>query len=94
VAFPLSYRQLEELMQERGISVDYSSINRWVLKYSPHLEAALNRCKRPMWISWRMNETYIRVRGPWRYLYRAVDKTGQTIGANGDGRRGAAPYAR
>jgi putative transposase len=75
VAFPLSYRQLEELMQERGVSVDHSSINRSVLKYSQHLEAALHRCKRPVRIGWRMNETYIRVRGPWRYLYRAVDKT-------------------
>jgi putative transposase len=79
VAYPLSYRQLEELMQERGVSVDHATINRWVLKHCPQLEAAFYRRKRPVWISWRMDETYLKVRGQWRYLYRAVDKTGQTI---------------
>jgi transposase-like protein len=79
LAYPLSYRQVEELMEERGVSIDHATINRWVLKYSPQLEAAFHRCKRPVWISWRMDETYIRVKGEWRYLYRAVDKTGQTI---------------
>jgi len=79
VAYPLSYRQIEELMQERGVAVDHATINRWVLKYSPLLEAAFHRRKRPVWLSWRMDETYIKVRGHWRYLYRAVDKTGQTI---------------
>jgi putative transposase len=79
VAYPLSYRQVEELMQERGVSVDHATINRWVLKYSPPLEAAFHRRKRPVWLSWRMDETYIRVKGQWRYLYRAVDKNGQTI---------------
>jgi putative transposase len=79
VAYPLSYRQVEELMQERGVAVDHATINRWVLKYSPQLEAAFHRCKQPVWISWRMDETYIRVRGQWRYLSRAVDKSGQTI---------------
>jgi putative transposase len=79
VAYPLSYRQVEELMQERGVSVDHATINRWVLKYSPPLEAAFHRRKRPVWLSWCMDETYIRVKGQWYYLYRAVDKTGQTI---------------
>jgi putative transposase len=79
IAYPLSYRQLEELTQERGVAVDHATINRWVLKYSPQLEEAFHRRKRPVWLSWRMDETYIRVRGQWRYLYRAVDKTGQTI---------------
>jgi putative transposase len=78
-AYPLSYRQVEELMQERGVSVDHATINRWVLKYSPQLEEVFHRRKRPVWISGRMDETYIRVRGQWRYLYRAVDKSGQTI---------------
>jgi len=55
------------------------TINRWVIKYSPPLEAAFHRQKRQVWISWRMDETYIRVKGEWRYLYRAVDKYGQTI---------------
>ncbi len=66
-------------MEERGVEVDHATINRWVIKYSPPLEAAFHRQKRPVWISWRMDETYIRVKGQWRYLYRAVDKTGQTI---------------
>jgi putative transposase len=79
VAYPLSYRQIEELMEERGVAVDHATINRWVLKYSPLLEAAFHCRKRPVWRSWRMDETYIKVRGHWRYLYRAVDKTGQTI---------------
>ena len=59
--------------------VDHSTINRWVVKYSPQLEEAFHRRKRPVWISWRMDETYIRVKGQWHYLYRAVDKYGQTI---------------
>jgi putative transposase len=79
VAYPLSYRQLEELMHERGVAVDHSTIHRWVLKYAPRFEAAFHRRKRPVWMSWRMDETYIRVRGHWHYLYRAVDKAGQTI---------------
>jgi transposase-like protein len=75
----LSYRHLEEMMQERGVVVDHATINRWVLKYSPQLEAVFHRRKRPLWTSWRLDETYIRVRGHWRYLYRAVDKAGHTI---------------
>jgi putative transposase len=79
LAYPLSYRQVEELMQERGVAVDHATINRWVLKYSPPLEAAFHRRKQPVWRSWRMDETSIRVKGYWRYLHRAVDKSGQTI---------------
>jgi putative transposase len=79
VAYPLSTRHVEELMQERGIAVDHATVNRWVIKYSPQLEEAFHRRKRPVWVSWRMDETYIKVKGEWRYLYRAVDKQGQTI---------------
>jgi len=79
VAYPLSYRHVEELRQERGVSVDHATVNRWVLKYSPQLEEAFHRGKHPVWISWRMDETYIKVKGQWRDLYRAVDKSGQTI---------------
>ena len=79
VAYPLSARHVEELMQERGVSVDHSTVNRWVVKYSPQLEEAFHRRKRSVWLSWRLDETYIRVKGEWKYLYRAVDKTGQTI---------------
>src|SRR5215471_6416628 len=79
VAYPLSTRHVEELMEERGVEVDHSTINRWVIKYSPQLEEAFHRRKRPVWASWRMDETYLKVKGEWRYLYRAVDKMGQTI---------------
>jgi transposase-like protein len=79
VAYPLSTRHVEELMEERGVHVDHSTINRWVIKYSPQLEEAFHRRKRPVWVSWRMDETYIKVKGQWYYLYRAVDKHGQTI---------------
>jgi putative transposase len=79
VAYPLSTRHVEEIMLERGVQVDHSTINRWVIKYSPQLEAAFHRRKQPVWVSWRLDETYIRVKGEWCYLYRAVDKDGQTI---------------
>src|SRR4030095_859359 len=79
VAYPLSTRHVEELMRERGVYVDHSTINRWVVKYSPQLEAAFHRRKRSVGRSWRMDETSIKVKGRWYYLYRAVDKTGQTI---------------
>src|SRR5499426_3490953 len=79
LAYPLSYRHVEELMEERGVPVDHATIQRWVVKYSSQLEEVFHRRKRPVGHSWRMDETYIRVKGEWRYLYRAVDKTGQTI---------------
>ena len=79
IAYPLSTRHVEELMRERGVHVDHSTINRWVIKYSPQLEEAFHRRKRPVRRSWRMDETYITVKGQWYYLYRAVDKHGQTI---------------
>jgi transposase-like protein len=79
VAYPLSYRHVEELMEERGGPVDHATIQRWGVTYSPQLEEAFHRRKRPVGRRWRMDETYIRVKGAWRYLYRAVDKSGQTI---------------
>src|SRR5215471_9984016 len=79
VAYPLSYRHVEEFMEERGVPVDHATIQRWVVKYSPLLEEAFHRRKRPVWVSWRMDETYIKVKGQWYYFYRAVDKHGQTI---------------
>jgi putative transposase len=79
VAYPLSYRHVEALMEERGVPVDHATIQRGVVKYSPLLEAALHRRKRSVWLSWRLDETDIKVKGQWYYLYRAVDKTGQTI---------------
>jgi putative transposase len=79
VVYPLSDRHVEELMEERGVPVDHATIQRWVVKYSAPLEAAFHRRKRPVGRRWRMDETSIRVKGEWRYLYRAVDKSGQTI---------------
>jgi transposase-like protein len=70
---------VEELMEERGVELDHATINRWVIKYSPPLEEAFHRRKGPVWVSWRMDETYIKVKGEWKYLYRAVDKYGKTI---------------
>ncbi len=79
LAYSLSYRDIEELMQERGFSVDHSTINRWVLHYSPQLEAAFRLKKKRVGNRWRMDETYIKVKGQWTYYYRAIDKQGQTI---------------
>jgi putative transposase len=79
MAYPLSTRHVEELMQERGVTADHATVNRWVVKYSPQLEAAFHRRKCPVWVSWRLDETYLRVKGKWCYLYRAVDKYGQTV---------------
>jgi putative transposase len=79
VAYPLSYRHVEELMEERGGPIDHATIQRWVVKYRPLLEEAFHRRKRPVWVSWRMDETYIKVKGQGSSLYRAVDKHGQTI---------------
>ncbi|CAG23626.1 putative transposase [Photobacterium profundum SS9] len=80
VAYKLSYRDIEELLAERGIRVDHATIHRWVLEYAPQLEAAFrNGKKRAVSGSWRMDETYIKVKARWFYLYRAVDKFGDTI---------------
>ena len=78
-AYPLSYRHLEEMMEERGVFVDHSSINRWAIRFLPLLEKAFRKHKRPVGGSWRMDETYIKVKGVWKYLYRAVDKEGKTV---------------
>jgi len=79
LAYKLSYRDLEEMMAERGVSVDHATIQRWVVRYAPDLEAEFRRWKRPVGRSWRVDETYIRVKGTWKYLYRAVDKDGKTV---------------
>ena len=77
--FTLSYRDVEELMSIRGVTVDHSTIQRWVYKFTPMIEANMHRRKRQVSDSWRMDETYIKVGGKDRYLYRAVDKYGNTI---------------
>jgi putative transposase len=79
VAYPISYRQVEEMMEERGVKVDHATLNRWVLKYVPLLEQNFRMRKYPIGPTWRLDETYVRVRGEWKYLYRAVDKAGATV---------------
>ncbi len=80
LAYALSYRDIEELALERGLNVDHSTVNRWVIKYSSQLEESFRKKhKRPVGGSSRMDETYIKIKGKWTYLYRAVDKEGNTI---------------
>ena len=79
LAYKLSYREIEEIQLERGVTVDHATIHRWVLKFTPILEHNLRRKKRAVSGSWRMDETYIKVKGQWLYYYRAVDKFGDVI---------------
>ena len=66
-------------MQERGVFVDHSTINRWAIRFLPLLEKVFRKFKRSAGSSWRIDETYIRINGQWKYLYRAIDKSGKTI---------------
>jgi transposase-like protein len=77
--YSLSYRDLEEIMEERGLSVSHVTIWRWVLRYAPILNERIRREVRHPNRSWRVDETYVRIAGKWSYLYRAVDSTGETI---------------
>ena len=77
--YPLSYRNLEEMMLERGLKVDHSTINRWVLDYAPELDRRCRPHLKPTNDSWRVDETYVKVKKQWKYLYRAVDSQGNTI---------------
>ncbi len=79
VAYPLSLRHIEEMMQEHGVFVDHVTVHRWAIKVLPVLAAVFRRRKRPVGRSWRMDETYIKVSGQWKYLYRAVDREGDTV---------------
>ncbi len=79
VALPLSYRAIEELMEERGVDLDHSTVQKWVVHYAPLLELKFRKRKKPVGRSWKMDETYIKVNGKWVYLYRAVDCEGSTI---------------
>lgn len=77
--YPLSYRNLEEMMRERGLSVDHTTIYRWVNAYSPEINKRCRKHLRPTNDSWKVDETYIKVNGESKYLYRAIDSEGQTI---------------
>ncbi|WP_298937413.1 IS6 family transposase [uncultured Ruegeria sp.] len=79
VRYGVSYRDLEEIMAERGVTVDHATLNRWVLKYSPQVAQMEQKRKVQTAESWCMDETYVKVRGEWVYLYRAVGRDGQTL---------------
>ncbi len=77
--YSLSYRDVQELMAERGLSLDHTTIWRWVKRYAPILNQRVRRELRRPNRSWRVDETYVRVTGNWTYLYRAVDSAGETV---------------
>jgi transposase, IS6 family len=77
--YALSYRDIEEMMTERGLSVDHTTIYRWVQEYAPELDKRSRPYLKQTNDSWRVDETYVKVKGTWMYLYRAVDSTGQTL---------------
>ena len=77
--FPISYRDLEAMLADRGVAVDHVSLFRWVQRFAPELEKRTRRHLRPCRGPWHVDETYVRAGGRWRYLYRAVDGTGRTI---------------
>ena len=79
VAYPLSLRHIEEMMRERGVFVDHATVHRWTIKMLPVLAAVFRRRKHPVGKSWRMDETYIKVASQWKYLYRVVDRAGDTV---------------
>lgn len=79
VAYSLSYLDLEELMQERGYALEHSTVQRWVVHYAPRIEKAFRKNKKRTGNRWWLDETYIKIKGEWKHLYRAVDKQGQTI---------------
>src|SRR5215211_4823983 len=73
--YPLSYRDIEELFRERGLTVDHSTLNRWVLAYAPLIERRLRSFRKPHCGSIHIDETYIKIRGQWRYLYEPSTST-------------------
>src|SRR5947209_16188616 len=79
LSFKLSARDLVQMMDERGIGLAHTTILRWVQRYVPEFEKRWNLYARPVGGSWRCDETYIKVKGRWTYLYRAVDKQGRTV---------------
>src|SRR5215204_4146123 len=79
ITYKLSYRDLVEMMAERGVAVSHTTILRWVQRFVPEFEKRWQRYAKPVGTSWRVDETYIKVRGRWTYLYRAVDKQGLTV---------------
>jgi len=79
ITYRLSYRDLVAMMAERGVIISHTTIMRWVIRYVPEFEKRWNRFARSIGSSWRVDETYISIKGKWHYLYRAVDKQGRSI---------------
>ena len=79
LAYSLSLRDLEEMMAERGINVDHSTLHRWILRITPIFNKIALRYKKPVQQFWRIDETYIKIKGHWYYLYRAIDRQGKTV---------------
>jgi transposase-like protein len=79
ITYKLSYRDLQAMMAERGISIAHTTILRWVQRFVPEFEKRWQRYARPVGTSWRCDETYIKIKGQWGYLCRAVDREGQTV---------------
>jgi transposase-like protein len=77
--YAVSYRHLEEIMEERGVTVDHVTLNRWVIKFSPLIASEVQRRKSRTSSSWRMDEAYIKVKGQWVHYYRAIDKFGKNL---------------
>ena len=85
--FGLSYRDIEELLIERGIEVDHVTVYRWVLRFTPFLADAARPCRHAVGDRWQVDETYVKVAGRWRYVYRAIDQFGQVIDVSVSPRR-------
>jgi transposase, IS6 family len=77
--FALSYRDVEELLAERGVEVDHVTIYRWVQRFTPLLAEAARPCRHAVGDRWQVDETYVKVAGRWRYVYRAIDQFGQVV---------------
>jgi transposase-like protein len=92
--FALSYRDLEELLTERGIDVDHVTIYRWVQRFTPLLAEVARPCRHAVGDRWQVDETYVKVAGQWRYVYRAIDQFGQVIDVLVSPRRDAAAARR
>ena len=92
--FPISYRDLERMLADRGVSVDHTTVSRWTQRYAPEIDKRMRPHLQMTNGSWRVDETYIKVKGRWTYLYRAVDSRGKTIDFLLSGKRDAAAARR
>ena len=77
--YSLSYREIEEILKNKGVEVDHSTIQRWVEKFSCVLDMVFKKNKKPLTSSWYLDETYIKVKGKWLFYYRVIDRNNQTV---------------